>query len=55
MRFYEAHCKCTLFGVMDDAEMFELFILGEDGIPNYCGHCLDPFVVTFVYEGADSK
>lgn len=52
MRFYEAHCTCTLFGVVDDTEMFELFILGDDGIPNYCSKCNDPFIVTFV--GDDS-
>jgi hypothetical protein len=55
MRFYETHCTCTLFGVVDDTEMFDLFILGDDGIPNYCSKCNDPFVVTFIYERTNIK
>lgn len=54
MRFYEAHCTCTLFGILDDAEMFELSILGEDGIPNHCDNCLTPFIVTFQFEWSNA-
>lgn len=54
MKFYEAHCNCTLFGTLDSAEMFELEVLGEDGIPNYCGTCLTPFIVTFQFERSNA-